>query len=253
MKNWLVVLFLFLASCGCAGTQREPGSAGVTDVLEATVFVHVHISGTIIMQIDADHALAGPSGVSGSWTGTAVVYEKLRDGEKVDSLLLSAHHVLELPAVGDLIDHGGLKMRVDEVSMKVITRTGLSCDAEPLALGDHASHDVATAIAHCDAGLALPIAGIPPPVGAKVYSAGHPGGIEPAIVVDGYFSGWTDDGYMISSVPAFGGSSGSALVYRGRIVGIIARVYPSFTNVSLSTSLEHVQKRVAETRKLLGR
>ena len=89
-------------------------------------------------------------------------------------------------------------------------------------------------------GPALKFSKKPPKIGDFVYYIGSPAGVfhPPTVpILSGFYSGNVDASTSMSSVPAYGGSSGAALLTsENKIIGIIWAVHPQFHHVTLSTS-----------------
>lgn len=244
----LLLLSILLMSSPAMSAQP---AAGPLDMMASTVRVKVEIDETPIKKNGK------PNGetIKDGWTGSGVVYDK--KGDK--SLILSANHVLETPAVGsikeDKIDFLGMEMslgkfRVDAVKITVDTFDGRTCNAKVLALGHSDERDTATAEVDCDAGRVAPIATSTPARGEKVFISGHPMGIPLAMVTEGYVSGpmKIDAGtFTLVSGAAFGGNSGGPVFYNGEVIGLLVRGVRTYPHISLVTPLEQVRVRVGET------
>lgn len=257
MKNALAVLFLLLAAACCAGVQRVPQETiAVADMLFSTVAVESTINGHEVISDPVTGAWVEGPKVDIGRIGSGVVYWKTfglwedhgtwRVGIK--SKILTAQHVLEAPNPGEVVDGTGpyenKKIRIDSVSFVVRTRSGAICGLKPLTRGDNASGDVATALVDCDAGQIADIAIQLPPVGSRIYISGHPTGVRPAVVTEGFLSGRSSAGFIVTSAPVLGGSSGGAIWYNGQVISILVRVNTAFHHVSYGVPLAVVQLRI---------
>jgi len=95
----------------------------------------------------------------------------------------------------------------------------------------------------------VPIAAEMPPIGSKVYNVAAPMGIfEPgmALIFDGYYSGedWRHNVYY--TIPAYPGSSGSAVFNEnGEIIGIIHSATMGFPHIAIASDLDSINDLVA--------
>lgn len=232
----LAVIFL----CSAAWPRRSLDEQSVRDMLDSTVQIEVMVAAEVKV---GDRELE----ITESWSGSGVVYAKTSGlTEPVQSKILSANHVLEAPAVGDLIPTPVGNAKVTAVLMTVRTHQGLTCELEPLVLGVSDTRDVATGLAHCDAGRVAPIADRMPPEGATVYVSGHPLGVPVAVVTEGFVSGWMS-GYLLIGAAAAPGNSGGPVFYNGAVVGLLVRGAPRYPHISLVTPLQSVIDRIDQT------
>ena len=239
ISSILMSLFV-LVSCCCATVRPQVDEEAVRDMLESTVQIEVEVAASVKI---GDQELS----VTESWAGSGVVYEKTSGlVAPIESKILTANHVLEAPSVGDEIDTPVGKAHVDAVLMVVRTRRGLTCELEPLVLGVSDTRDVATGLAHCDAGRVAPIAKARPADGATVFVSGHPLGVPVAVVTDGLVSGWMD-GYLLISAAAAPGNSGGPVWYNGEVIGLLVRGAPRYPHISLVTPLKSVLERIEQT------
>jgi S1-C subfamily serine protease len=230
-------------------------------MMDSTVQVHVTLAQTLIQEPDEDEVDAGVTKPKetpemGGWTGSGVVAGKVTDPDgKTRSLIISANHVLETPAIGSIeplkLEFLGMELdlgsiRTDAVVMTITTEDGRSCELKPLKLGSSDEHDVATAVAMCDAGRVAKIATSSPIKGEKVTVLGHPHGVDVTMITEGYVAGY-DHGYLLSSAPVAGGNSGGPMFYNGEVVGIVVRVDRSYPHISLAIPADEIQRRLAET------
>ncbi len=225
-------------------------------MMESTVQVHVEIKATLFQE-DEESGQTKTKEIEDGWVGSGVVYEN--DGSR--SLILSANHVLETPAVGSIedlkINFFGMeinlgKKRIDSVKITMSTSEGRTCNLTPLELGHDDWRDTATAVADCDAGRVARISKSTPARGEKVYVSGHSLGVPLALVTEGYVSGfWHIDDelgtYLMVSAGAAGGNSGGPVFYNGEVIGLLVRGTPRYPNISLVTPLESVLTRLADT------
>lgn len=251
MNKTLAVLsaLMFTATaCSCASVNGVVvgEQARLQDELASTVQIEVQISATL-KAVDPDTQQVVEVPMSTGWVGSGFVYEKtLGLTGPVMSKILTANHVLEAPAAGDELDTPLGKVHIDAVLMVVKTHTGKTCELQPLKLGVSDTHDVATGLALCDAGKVAKIASSVPEEGARVIVTGHPQGIWPAVITEGFVSGWYN-GYLLISNGVYGGNSGGPVWYNGEVVGILVRSSEKYHHISLSVPLSEVLKRIDET------
>jgi S1-C subfamily serine protease len=262
----IALLLLLVASSCCVATTPAPTTQFKTEtasvegprqdldsplaMLESTVQLQVTIEATMTRE-DQETKTTSIKPVKTGWTGSGVVYAN--NGKR--SLILSANHVLQTPAVGSVEDVTvgifGVEMvlgqrRIDKVTIEAKTASGDICNVTVLALGVDDHRDVATASVDCDAGRVAPIATSTPARGEKVYVSGHSRGSPLALVTDGYVSGVMEH-YLLVSAAAAPGNSGGPVFYQGRIIGLLVRGHSAYSHMSLVTPLESVLLRVAET------
>ncbi len=191
------------------------------------------------------------------WSGSGVVYKNFSasNGDK-HSLILTANHVLETPAIGSIedieVEFLGMKInqgkrRIESVLITATTENGQICLLEPLRMGDNELADVATGEVYCEAGSAAVIATSNPVKGEKVFVVGHPQGIKNTIVTEGYVSGTDEDGFLVLSAPAWGGNSGGPVFHDGKVIGLLVRGSRAYHHITMVTPLEELWKRIFAT------
>ena len=88
-----------------------------------------------------------------------------------------------------------------------------------------------------------------PVIGQKTYNVAAPHRIwSPGMVLmmDGYYSGKSTNGFHHYTIPARPGSSGSPILSRdGKILGMVQRAVVGFENLALSTSTQAIREIVA--------
>jgi hypothetical protein len=92
-------------------------------------------------------------------------------------------------------------------------------------------------------GLAVRIADVMPDRGSQVQNMAAPAGIffpEMILRFHGYYAGRDGNGHNFFTVPSTGGSSGSPILYDGKIISILIMAYRDFEHTSIGTSLEDV-------------
>lgn len=241
----LVLVVLGLSSTTLA--KREGiGAAEVRAIMASTVQIHAQIKGTV-----TSHDAKGEEieqEVDLGWAGSGVVYAKT-EGKTgpVHSKILTANHVLESPAkVGDTVESNKGSVHIDSVKFDILTNDGRTCSLEPLVLGSSDTKDAATGDADCDAGRVAVIADEAPEVGSKVYVSGHPLGFPKVVITEGFVGDYWE-GFLLVAAPAAPGNSGGPVFYNGKVIGLLVRGSRSYEELSLVTTLEVVQARIAET------
>ena len=253
MRLALVALLLSLVACSAPRpatiSAKSFAATTVQEMMQTTVRVNVKIAGTAYI-LDGDKTVEYP--FLDGWSGSGVVYDKSTGAMgPVRSKILSANHVLEVPAVGSYepVTFWGVELgrkRIEAVEITITTNDGRTCDLEVLVLGVDDHRDVATAEADCDAGRVARIALAVPARGDRIFISGHPLGVPKAMVTEGYVSDWWMK-YLLVSAGAYGGNSGGPVFYNGEVIGLLVRGSPRYSNISLVTPLEQVWKRISQT------
>lgn len=234
-------VILLLAACGCAttGKQVQASESEVRDMMASVVQINVQIAITAI--VAGEEIPVDPVG----WSGSGVVYD--RTGGLISpphSMVLTANHVLEVPAIGQEVDFPLGKIRVDAILITV-THDNRTCELETRALGVNDYRDVAIGEAQCDIADPAPIAKRVPPKGARIVIVGHPLGFPSIIVTEGILSGWWNN-YLVASAPIAPGNSGGPVFYNGEIVGLAVRGAPRYPNLSIIAPLGQILERIEE-------
>lgn len=239
-------LFAAAAIALLCGYTPAPSSTALA-MMDSTVEIHVVIEATII---DKDGKPSDEK-TSDGWTGSGVVYAN--NGKA--SLILSANHVLETPAVGSTeeitrsflgFEVNAGSRRIDSVKITATNASGLECNVRVLRLGVSDTRDVATGRVDCDIGRPAQIASSTPSRGQKVYVSGHSLGVPVPMVTEGYVSGWMM-GYLLISAPAAPGNSGGPVFYNGQVFGLLVRGSTRYANISLLVPLEQLLLRIGDT------
>ena len=239
--------FLMMAVGCCNPSAALRGERDqITDELDSTVQIMVEVSGTLkVKDPITGEDLELP--VEAGWVGSGVVYDKsLGLTSPIKSKILTANHVLEAPKPGDVLQGPMGPVTIDAVLMTVRTRSGKTCELTPLVLASSDTEDVATGEADCDAGRVAEIASSVPAVGERVVVTGHPQGVFPSIITEGFVSGWMN-GYLMISAGAFGGNSGGPVWHDGKVIGLLVRGSVRYHHISLVVPLKSVHERIAET------
>lgn len=167
--------------------------------------------------------------VDDATSGSGVVIAVDKKSNK--TLILTAEHVCSYEfRVGEVIFNG--KYVITNRSKKIVTVSGKVVDAEILHMD--VETDVCTMVADGIVGTPAELSPLLPPVGGRLYTVGAPVGIWDKGVTnieEGIFAGIRTEGISIPgrtfynflqySIPIVGGMSGSAVYYRGKIIGLI--------------------------------
>ena len=233
-------------------TKATPASSAI-EMMASTVRLSVTVEYTRLLQ---ENGQSVEQHATDEWTGSGVVYDKTsRENGPIRSRILSANHVLETPVVGsvedDVIEFFGITIkrgerRVDSVKVELQTADGRICNVKVLALGSSDTHDTATAEADCDAGRVAKLASAVPVMGEKIFVSGYALGVPLPMLTEGYISGMFD-GYLLTSVAAFGGNSGGPVYHNGRVIGLLVRGSREYPHLTLVVNLEDCLRRIAET------
>lgn len=261
----LLFLFLFMPfACTAVNPSVRPAAPApklesVRDMMDSTVFVEVAIKQTpLTEETDPDRKVTrikeGEQELTG-WSGSGVVYDKRITVNGMESLILTAEHVLDVPAVGSVqtnhFEFLGMDFsetyRIDSVDISIKTNDGRVCSMTPLKHGVIDYRDVATGLAFCNAGRVAPLAEHAPEQGDSVIVVGYPEGFEKPIATIGYLGGITSDGYQAVSAGAWGGNSGGPAFVNGEVVGLLVRGSREYHHIGLLVPLSEVWARVEQT------
>lgn len=241
----LTLLTMLLLSC--SGIQRFPDPDGqdARDVMAQTVKISVSVYGMHLSK-GSDGGIVAEEKVI-EWMGSGVVLDVDKTKGKGESLIATAAHVSNIPQGMPTFDDEGnmTELFLPQASMTIVqTLEGKSCAAEAVYVD--IPHDIGIVKAFCVAGKVAELAESLPPVGAAILVSGaglgyHPNGV--FLVEDGRYLGMSDgkDPDLVMSVPVVGGHSGSGIFYRGKVVGILTKVFVRFHHGSFGTALDHVR------------
>lgn len=242
----LTPLVMFAVGCCNPAAALRSERDLIVEELDSTVQIIVEVAGTLRVK-DPGTGEDVELPVEAAWVGSGVVYGKtLGLTGPIQSKILTAHHVLDAPKVGDVIQGPLGPVTIDAVLMTVRTRAGKTCELTPLVLGESTTEDVATGMADCDAGRVAEIASEVPAVGSRIIVTGHPQGVFPAIITEGFVSGWMN-GYLMVSAGVYGGNSGGPVWYDGKVVGLLVRGSVKYHHISLVVPLQAVLDRIEQT------
>lgn len=237
---------LFLLFVGCS--HCRPVAQVRSEELKSSVLVEEYAYGMLINAEGAKYTEIPVKRGSGN-----VVFKSDGQQEATYSIVLTAAHVLSGPDHGEVLQSDDSLFIVDSIGFKVRTSDYRECEATELVKGDENLNDVASLIVFCDAGRPVKLADKVPLAGEEVEVSAHPhASLEPLITV-GIVTGWSPNGFFITSNAIASGSSGGGLFYKGELVGIVVRSDArDFPDKSLSTPLVNVQKCLIDTFKLIG-
>lgn len=252
MKKTISALLLGIMIISCAHIPCSDG-ADARAMMSSSVKIEVTVIGTLIKQVgenaEGEPILQVESEKIISWTGSGVVVANdLTKGGKGQSLVMSAAHVTNVPALIPGFDEEGNinSLFITDASIQSVQLLdGSYCDSEEIWAD--VDLDVGVIKTSCIAGTVAPLALDLPPVGAMVSVSGAGLGIHPKgvfLVTDGRYVGSDDgfDGQLIVTLPVAPGHSGSGLFYKGHIFGIVSRRTVNFEHVTLAVSLENMRK-----------
>lgn len=245
-----VVVAALLLFAACTPPNGPFRATTVPAMMDSTVRIEadIEVSNPLLFII------GGQPTINMGWVGSGVVVEKTSGlTQQPQSLILTANHVLDAPKKGTKLPSPIGPLTVESVSFKVFRHDGKACALRPLLLGSSDTEDVATALADCDAGLAVDIADQVPARGEWVSVSGYPLGVDGPIVTQGYVSDWAYGGYLLVSAGATHGNSGGPVFYRGEVVGLLVRGAEGYPNISLVVPLKAIHDRLADTRAFLAR
>lgn len=258
MIRKLLALSLFLLTICCAH-KRIGSKPDLTpaDMLDSVVRIEVNLEQVVLDREEKGKGKHKRVQIvehprPQAWIGSGFVYAK---GEG-KSFIVSASHVLATPKVGEVVaepvlffgtEISRVSVRTESVKITATTNTGKVCNVKVLKLGGAGTDDVATAELDCDAGRVAQVASVTPKRGSRVIMIGFPTGVAVPVITEGFVAGW-NDGYLVTSSPAFPGNSGGPVFYNGQVIGVLCRVTTSYHHITHVSPLVEVLKRIAETK-----
>lgn len=255
-KIFVAILGISLVSSSCLKRfdSFEEG-ADARQAMKSTVKIYASVKGhkkKVVSKPDSDEIIeidAGEEVVS--WVGSGVVVEN--DFKLEESLILSAAHVTTIgEKISIHLEDDIHLFFAESISLTIEKLDGTKCEAEPLVANN--KFDVSAIKSKCIAGTASHLAKSLPPVGAFVMVSGAALGFHPPnvfIVTDGRFMGvdvTTDE--EIITLPVAGGHSGSAIYYRGEIIGIVSKRTIGFEHITVCVNLTNVQELFTTAKKV---
>ena len=250
MTKMIYLLSLMLLNCGCSLARNQVLAQEADlrrDMVDSTVMLRMDVyveeggfAGTlkqILMGKGANQKVLhmSCSGVVVDKAGGIVSEPK--------TLIVTAHHCLDLPKVGDAMGED----IVSKVEVKAYDSRGTACELTTIALGGYGPDDTATAVGKCDIGKVGRLATHVPATQEQVYISGHPSSIFPAHVSMGYLSGWLN-GWLLTSAPAWPGSSGGPVWNTdGELIGLLVRGSQEYPLITLVAPLGEIQKRLKQS------
>ena len=255
-----IAAFAFIALIsGCSGCATAPGAWGrSSDPSELQRQDEMRESLLVKNQVVymAPPGSEKPLGVR-NWGGTGFVVAV--DRKSHEALVMTAAHVCAVPDSVSIEMPDG-----SEVEMPTILNSYTLQDIE----GDwHAAKQVYSdertdvcvlAVSDLDTKKVVSISSSVPPLGGRLETAGAPGGEydwHSSTLQEGFMTGFevfgdhTDVTYLKTSIPVMGGASGSAVYYRGKVVGMVARVHSRFHHISYLVEGEHLKSALSEAKK----
>lgn len=246
-KIFAAILGISLVSSSCVKRiENFDEGSDARQAMKSTVKIYATVTGHKVVFVpkpDSEDFLEVDGGVETvSWVGSGVVVEN--DSEKNESLILSAAHVTTMGEIRNLHFEDDIHLFIAEsLKLTIETLDGVKCDAEALVADN--KYDVSAIVSKCVAGIPARLVKELPPVGAAVLVSGsalgyHPNGV--FIVTDGRYLGIdSETKEEVLTLPVAGGHSGSAVYYRGEIIGIISKRMIRFEHITLGVSLENTK------------
>lgn len=213
-------------------------------MMDSTVQIEVKYTG-IAHLIMWGVAAEEPHFVNG-WLGSGVVIGKDGDGvsQSINSVILTANHVLSVPEVGknySLGQYGIVEVKTVEITL--YTTDGRVCYLKPILNGvDQNQDDVAIGIADCDAGRIAKVADRSPSRGDRIYVVGHPIGYPGTVVTEGFAGAWSRGMKEVFAAATHGSSGGPIFNLDGEIVGLLTQGMDDFNHICFSPPMAHIQK-----------
>ena len=236
----LVFSFVRFDSSIAADPYNDSDAAHASELSSHTVKVSwdVELKDVLGNEKTVDDAMSGSGAV-------VAVYEN-------KSLVLTAEHVCDAELEpGDTVMDG--RYVVENVSMHIIMIDSTKHSKVKILRTDTSS-DLCIIEVMGIVGTPASLAPFKPPINAKVMTAGAPLGewdTVSANIVEGRYSGISKEPIVIDwftsfdnfaqySIPIIGGMSGSAVYYRGRIVGILTVGVPTYSHLAWGPFLPEV-------------
>ena len=202
------------------------------------VVLHVTATPTDCLFSEDDDCLIPPGSHTMTSTGSGVVVKHSDDL----TYILTAAHVCKAGEFEGLVIDGEVYEYKTISVLEIIDYYG---DTRPaIVVNIDMKNDLCLLLTADTYSNAISIASEMPPIGSKVYNVAAPMGIfEPgmALIFDGYYSGedWKRNVYY--TIPAYPGSSGSAVFNKnGEIIGIIHSATMGFTHVAIASDLDAI-------------
>jgi S1-C subfamily serine protease len=159
--------------------------------------------------------------------GSGIVFRKYPD----ETYVLTAGHVC------------GAKLG-DDVNFMVIDSQGLPHVVREISFSD--SPDLCIIKTAGEWGAPVPVGSKPPKYGERVFSMASPRGIfipGAVLLFDGNYSGRSESGNEIFTMPCAPGSSGSAVINeQGEIVSIVHSASLDFQNIAIGTDIKRIKE-----------
>lgn len=241
----LITIIALLLSCTCVRRFPDPDGQDARDVMTQTVKISISVAGMQLSKGEDGGIVAEERVIE--WMGSGVVLDVDLSKGKGESLIATAAHVSNIPqGIPTFDEDGNLEtLFLPQASLTIVqTLEGKSCAAE--AVYADIPHDIGIVKAFCIAGEKAELAELLPPIGSAILVSGAGLGYHPDnvfLVEDGRYLGLEDgrDPSMIMSVPVVGGHSGSGIFHKGKVIGILTKVFVRFHHGSFGTELSHVR------------
>lgn len=240
------VIFLSFLSTACIKKcdviDRLHEGYDARSALKSTVKIYAKLTGKRKNLISLSNNKPDGIEIKASWVGSGVVVKN--DYKKNESLILSVAHVTHLEPLMIRIDEDGIFiLEPTKFELRVETLDGVMCSANSLA--GNIKQDLSAITSKCIAGEEAELSDDLPPVGAGVMISGaalgyHPSGI--FIITDGRYMGVDKETEEeIVTIPTAPGHSGSAIYYKGKIVGLLSKRTIAYEHISLCVNLENIK------------
>jgi S1-C subfamily serine protease len=241
-----LVIFCFLvisiASCSVSNTNLATSSPR-----DSFVYIEQSVSYVIcgpehFSTVEGDEKTSFGCQIphKGMWTASGVLIKA--DKEKNESYVLTAGHVCETPDVPK--PH---IMLIDKASFEGFTLDGDGHEAIVVAIDKY--NDLCLMKMEYVEHAISSISELSPEPGDKLFNVAAPTGVwapNMVLIFEGYFAGHQGK-YMITSIPAAGGSSGSPIYNMdGEIVGILHSVNTRLANITYGAKLKAIKKFLAK-------
>lgn len=223
---------------------RDADALFAQNLLDKTVLVDVKIIidvSPLLQFSSSDNDESATIVEKGSGSGT-IVSVKFR-GNKVESLVLTAHHVCHIPNTVR-VSVFPYPLNVVGGDLSITNSAGDIMHAETIF--EDETNDLCVLKVHGNAGKVAKIANNMPPVGARIIHAGAPTrtyGRHLGVVVDGRYAGIENIGkqsVVAMALPIEPGSSGGGMYYDGQLFATLNWSSGRGGNMSWGAKLEHI-------------
>lgn len=253
----VIILLALLSQVSCSATMFQVVDNDARDaqvLLDSSVKVEVSYS--IDVTPIADLLESPPSNglLKRQGSGSGTVMETMVRNGKLESLILTAAHVCEVPKVIDLTPIGLPVLNVVDSSFATVNIKGVRLVAD--IVYENPINDLCVLRVKGVPGPKMQLADSLPPLGARIVHAGAPWGVfgnGTGVIMDGRYAGIKDINdyhYAIAGMPSTPGSSGGGVYYRGKLFAVLVAVERRLAHVTLCIELDHIKAVMIEAKSI---